>query len=78
MSIGGEYNIEKINRESFEKETAKIGLGKKIAMERFDSMIERFQDAINSAKIELVDQGYAEANEIYEKVIRNGGIKNYV
>ena len=78
MSIGGEYNIEKINRESFEKETANIGLGKKIAMERFDLMIEKFQNAINRAKKELEDQGYVEVNEIYEKIIRNGGIKNYV
>lgn len=78
MSIGGEYNIEKINRESFEKEAANIGLGKKIAMERFDFMLVRFQEAINSAKKELEDQGYVEVNEIYEKVIRNGGIKNYV
>lgn len=78
MSIGGEYNIEKINRESFENETANIGLGKKIAMERFDLMIEKFQNAINRAKKELEDQGYVEVNEIYKKIIRNGGIKNYV
>lgn len=45
-------------------------------MKRFDSMVLKFETAIESAKIELEEQGYSEVNAIRRKIFEKGGIKN--
>ena len=49
FSIGHEYDLNKITRNSFELEAEHIGLGKKIAMTRFDNMAFQFKEAMNNA-----------------------------
>ena len=42
FSIGNEYDIEKITRDSFRREAANIGLGEQMAMKRFDYLANAF------------------------------------
>ena len=74
LSIGGIYNINQINRASFEHAAAEVGMGVKIAMKRFDAMVEGFIPAINRAKEELLAQGFGQAEQICDIIIKKGGI----
>lgn len=78
MSINGICNINEITRESFEKATSLIGIGTKMAMKRYDAMVNGFAAAINQAKKELLAQGFHQVEEIYEKIMENGGIKKEI
>ena len=75
LSINGVCNIKEISRDLFEKMASKVGLGPKIAMKRFDAMVNRFVEAINQAKEELKGLGFSHVEEIYEKIMEKGGIK---
>lgn len=76
ISIDGIININQITRESFEKAAVQTGIGMKIAMQRFDAMANGFVHAINRAKEELKDQGFGHAEQIYEMIMKKGGIRN--
>ena len=75
MSIGGVYDINKIDRQAFERQARNVGLGSNMAMRRFDDMVLKFSDAIYNAKLELQKQGYDGVEEIYNKILSNSGIK---
>lgn len=55
-----------------------IGLGKKPAMTAFDQMATAFIPALKSARDELMKQGFYQASDICEVIIRNGGIRQYL
>lgn len=74
LSIGGDYNINNIARESFEKEAVHSGLGTKIAMKRFDRMAKSFVKAMEHAKAELEGQGFDHIDLICEAILKKGGI----
>lgn len=76
LSIGGIYNIYSITRDSFEKETENIGIGRNVAMKHFDSLVSRFEKAMENAKTELEEQGFSEVNAITRQIYEKGGIKN--
>lgn len=78
LSIGGIYNINEIIRESFEKVAVQVGIGKKIAMKRFDSMVCGFSDAMNQAKAELKQQGFEQVEQISEQIMKKGGIRKEI
>ena len=65
MSIDGVYNIHEISREAFEKEAKNVGLGSKLAMKKYDSMLTRFSEALKSSAEELIQQGIIGVEEIY-------------
>jgi serine/threonine-protein kinase HipA len=77
ISIGGIYNIHDITTEAFEKEAVNIGLGKHMAMKRFEAMSIRFPEALRMAASELKEQGFDGIEEIYEEILRkrNGNDK---
>ena len=75
LSIDGIYNINKITRESFQKATVHVGIGTKMAMKRFDDMVIGFSDAMNRAKAELKQQGFEQVEQIYEQIMKKGGIR---
>lgn len=77
MSIGGVYDINKIDRSAFERQARIVGLGVNLAMKSYDAIVSKFTDALNKARVELEDQGYDGVDEIYNKILSNGGIKNY-
>ena len=68
FSIGNEYDIKKITRDSFRREAANIGLGEQMAMKRFDYLSNAFPDALNKACDELLGKGFNKAIDIYERI----------
>ena len=75
LSNDGKYNINEISRESFEKATTQIGLGTKIAMRRFDAMVNGFIDALEQAKRELEIRGIHQTDQMDDQIMEKGGIK---
>ena len=78
ISINGIYNINEITRESFEKAASNIGIGKKIAMDRFDNMVNGFNDALCNAKEQLQVQGFNHVEHISNKIMEKGGINKEI
>jgi serine/threonine-protein kinase HipA len=70
LAIGGEYNLHKITRKSFEEEAKKVGLGTKLAMKHFDEMAEAFPAALSKAKDEAESMGLPGAAEIADLILR--------
>lgn len=68
FSIGNEYDIKKITRDSFRREAANIGLGEQMAMKRFDYLANAFLYALNKACDELLGKGFNKAIDIYERI----------
>ncbi len=77
MSIGGVYNINDIDRNAFGKEASAVGLGKNMALKRFDKMLFSFKAALDKASSVLVSQGFEDAEIIKQQILRSGGIKKY-
>ncbi len=73
VSIDGIYNINEITRASFEKATSEIGIGSKMAMNRFDAMANGFLDAMTQAKEELKSRGFGQVEEVYELIMEKRG-----
>ena len=78
MSIGGIYNINDIDRKAFEREALNVGLGKNMALKRFDKMVAGFCDAIDTASLTLMSQGFEYADIIKQEILQKGGIKRYL
>lgn len=74
----GEIAGKDSNDTSFEKAASYVGIGSKMAMKRFDTMVNGFVDAINRAKEELKDQGFDQVGPIGEIMIEKGGIKREI
>ena len=75
FSIGGEYELDKISRSSFEACAAQTGLGRRIAMSRFDDLCARFLPALDKAGEVLTDQGFRSIASIRERILTGGGIR---
>ena len=70
LGIGGEFDIRKITRESFEKEAENIGLGRRFAMSRFDMLSANLEKALLSAKKELEEgQAVSGLDDICERIL---------
>ena len=78
LSIGGVCDINEITRTSFKKAASQVGIGQKMAMKRFDTMVNRFLTAINLAKEELKEQGFEHVEQIYEMIMEKGGIRKEI
>ena len=78
LSVDGKYNINEISRESFKNAAIQVGIGTKIAMRRFDDMINGFTNALNQAKEELDKNGINQIDQIAVQIMGKGGIKNYI
>ncbi len=76
MSIGGFLNLDDITRSSFEEESARVGLGTKMAMSRFDAMADRFEEALRETAKMLQAQGISSAGEMAERILKSGGFRN--
>lgn len=73
LGIGGAYMLDKIRREHFEKEAQNVGLGVNMAMKRFDALALGFEKALKRASDFLTAQGLANAENIRERILENGG-----
>ena len=61
------YDPSATDKHIYEKEAKKVGLGKNIAMKRFDSMSGKFLKAINEANEQLMDKGFR-TEQLKEKI----------
>lgn len=74
--IGGRLSIDEINRSVFATAAEEVGLGRRIAMQRFDSIAEQFESALRQAAQELANAGCHKATAIMQRVLETGGIHN--
>ena len=75
FSIGGNYALDKIDYRSFEREAKESGIGVKVAMKRFNFLASNFTNALQRSSEYLVEQGFVNAGEIKERILKNGGIQ---
>lgn len=74
--IGGHISLDEIKRATFADAAREIGLGQRMAMQRFDAMADKFERALRQSAEELADAGYESAIGIMEDVLKTGGIRN--
>jgi hypothetical protein len=72
FNIGGDYRIDEIDRSSFQMASKEIGIGERIAMERFDYISERFERALSDTAEIMVDCGIAYVFEVKDKILQTG------
>lgn len=72
--IGPEYRLSRINRESFEEAAIEAGLGRKLAMRRFDDMAGRFEKELAASTKILKEQGIPNIDDLRERIMELGGI----
>lgn len=70
FAIGGEFDITRINRENFKKAASEVGIGVKIALERFDKLSEEFGNAVDEVAVELSGNGYMGIDDIKKAMLR--------
>ena len=73
--IGGEFSMDAMDEGTFLKAAKETGLGTQMAMRRFDSLRNRFTDALESSAEELAAGGYQRAYALKERILQNGGIR---
>ena len=74
FAIGGESDIERITRDSFEAAASEVGIGRRLATQRFDSMSDRFEKELTAAASELQSLGFTRSSEICERILRHSCI----
>ena len=76
IEIGGTFDIDQISREHFISAAEEAGLGKRMAMNRFDDMVEHFENALKESAKTLSEIGFGESSSICGKILQTGGYKN--
>ncbi len=74
--IGGRISIDEINRVSFADAAKEIGIGQRMALQRFDALADKFEQALRQSAAELSEAGYESTESIMEKILETGGIHN--
>ena len=70
FNIGGERNVFSVNRDSFKKFVESVGLNERIMFERYDSILDRFEEALDNASKELYSIGFKDAKKISKRIIK--------
>jgi serine/threonine-protein kinase HipA len=76
IGINEVYDINQISRDRFSDAAEMAGLGKRMALERFDRMAERFEYSLRESARCLSEMGFSETESICEKILITGGYKN--
>ena len=74
FSIGGDMSIADITRDSFGREARMVGINEAAAYRQFDRMAKGFVKALDASADELTRAGFANAEEIKERILETGGI----
>lgn len=69
FNIGGKTDINDISDVSFRELAASVGLGERIAMDRFNKMLDNFETAIHDSAKELSDIGFTGAEIMADKIL---------
>lgn len=72
--IGGAATLGAVTEASFEAAAREAGLGVRMAMQRYHQMVEAFVPALRAASEALQAEGFTEAAELAEQILRTGGI----
>ena len=72
--IGGKLSVDEIDRGVFLDAAEEVGLGRRIAMQHFDTIADQFENALQETAAELAEQGYSRAAAIAQEVLATGGI----
>ena len=72
--IGGKLSVDEIDRSVFLDAAEEVGLGRRIAMQHFDTIADQFENALQETAAELTEQGYSRAAAIAQEVLATGGI----
>ena len=78
FSIGGVYSLEDIDADAFQRAAKEIGMSNRIAIQRFELLCRQFPIALELSAEALASEGYPKANEIKERILKAGGIKNQI
>lgn len=74
--IGGELDIEKIDRTNFVKAADEIGMSGRIVQSIFDEVTEKYEKALTAAADELKNLGFEQAVSMKRDILRSGGYRN--
>ena len=67
--IGGEVSLNKINTICFERATVEAGIGKKLAIARYDKLRSEFKTALISAKDQLISEGFSGSERLCKRIM---------
>ena len=74
VAIDGKYDIDDIDRGSFNNMASRVYMGKSVAMADYDNMADAFEKAITDAGRELMEQGFTDAMKIKDEILLKRGI----
>ena len=74
MNIGGEYDISRLKEENIFSCAEEVGLGKSIAGKIYSDLTNGFEKALRESAAELSEEGFANAGDICERILKTGGI----
>ena len=75
FAIGGKFDLNSITRSDFETAAGEAGLGRRMAMNRFDRLCDQFEQALKEAADELVQQGFPGVIAMKERILSGGGYR---
>ena len=70
MNIGKALDIDDVTTESFEQAASDVGLGKTLAMKRYNMMLDNFEKSLREAASELADEGFGAAVDMCGKILK--------
>lgn len=76
--IGDALSIDDITEASFRTLAKEVGLGERMAMNRFNSMCSRYKSALHESATELAEAGYPKAEEIEKRILMTGGAEKFL
>ena len=74
--IGGELDIEKIDRLNFSKAAGEIGMTSRMVLTIFDDVAHALENAMEAASDQLANLGFEEAGTLKAKILQTGGYRN--
>ena len=69
FGIGGTKNVDKIGENSYRNLASSVGIGEKIAMDNYDRILNKFENAIKESSKELQDMGFEKAKDIANRIL---------
>ncbi len=72
--IGGEKSLDRINSACLERAASEVGIGKKLAIQRYDRLRKEIKTALQESKNDLIRAGYNTAEQVYDRIMERGMI----
>lgn len=74
--IGGELDIEKMDRSSFARASHEAGMAERMAVNILDDMADSFEAALEEASEEIREAGFNDVSDLKERILSCGGYAN--